>query len=186
VAYGLFALATGIDRWDAAYFTPQELERYALPGQVVIDAERGIRTGDHALMAVLQGLRHPAEFETNPDLELVFAYELTVGYRSYNYLDTPFGLWRSLQNEADFVTYVYSDTETFERSTLHIEKVNGRWVLTPPDARFYFLSGYWLRVFTPVSITYWLVLVIALTMVWLYRASRVAGDDLFGRLPPGT
>ncbi len=179
---GLVALVTAPTRWDNAYFTDTYLERYRLPAQVVIDAEGALRTNDQELLAALQGLRRPRLYEPNPDLTLVFAWEINTNYKTYNYLDVPYREWISLQETADFVTYVYIDEETLKRTALHVERVRGRWVLTPEDLHFFMYSGRWLRIAGPLAVPYWMILTITLTMIWLYRASRDLGDRLFAPL----
>jgi len=181
--YAVLALLSSINRWDPAFFGPEYQIRYALPGQVMIDTERAIRLGDDRLLAELQGRRRPVSYEQDPDLSVAFAWEINIGYRTYLYLETPYARWRALEPEADFITYVSVNEETFRRLALHTEHIRGRWVLTPADARFYLLSGRWLDLALPLALTYWLVLTIALAALWVYRASRELGDSIYMRPP---
>jgi hypothetical protein len=152
VLAGLFALAVethGLVRYDPAYFTPLYAQRYDTPGSVALALERALQAGDTALLAELQGLRHPATFKTGS--RIIFIMLLDSDDRYFNYL--------------------YFDIDTYERHTHYIEQVGGRWVVTPMDAYYYFHSGRWLGVFLPVALVWWLVEAVVILAVWVYRSS---------------
>lgn len=145
-------------RHDPAYFSDVYRERYSTPGDVARTLEGVLRTGDEAMLAELQGLRWPANFEPSPDMIFVMLWERT----------------------DRFITYLYFDMQTYERHPHYFEEVDGRWVVAPTDVAYYIHSGQWQRVFWPLAIVWWLVGAVALAMVWLFRVSARARARLYG------
>lgn len=154
----LIVTAYGPVRHDPAYFADEYLERYSTPGDAALALEGALQSGDQALLAELQGLRRPAKFETGPSIVFVMMWERTDRY----------------------ITYLYFDMQTYERHPQYFEMVEGRWVVTPPDLRYYIHSGQWQRVFWPLAIVWWLLGIVAIGMVWLFRASERARARLYG------
>lgn len=150
---GLFALvvwAYGLVRYDPIYFAEIYVERYDTPEVTARALERALQTGDEALLAELQGLRWPAKFATAPTMSFAMLGERTDRY----------------------ITYLYFDTLSLERYPHPLERVRGRWVVSPPDLHYYFYSGQWRRAFWPLAITWWLLAAIGLPGVWLFRIRR--------------
>jgi hypothetical protein len=145
-------------RHDPAYFTDIYLEQYSTPGEVARTLEGVLRTGDEVMLAELQGLRWPTKFDPSPDMIFVMLWERTDRY----------------------ITYLYFDMQTYERHPHYFEEVDGRWVVAPTDVAYYIHSGQWQRVFWPLAIVWWLVGVVALGMVWLFRVSAGARARLYG------
>jgi hypothetical protein len=150
--------AYGLVRYNPAYFADEYLERYSDPGDTARAMEGALQTGDQVLLAELQGLRWPAEFETGPSIVFVMMWERTDRY----------------------ITYLYFDTQTYERHPHYFEMVDGRWVVTPPDLYYYIHSGHWQRAFWSLAIVWWLLGAVAIGIVWLFRASERARAWLYG------
>lgn len=149
---GLFVLvveAQGLVRYDPTYFTATYAERYDTPGAVVRALERALQTDDQALLAELQGLRRPASFETGSSMIFVMLWE-----RSDRY-----------------ISYLYLDMQTYERYVHYVEQRGDRWVVAPPDAYYYLHSGRWLTVFTPVALVWWLLEMVVILMMLVFRLS---------------
>lgn len=161
VLLGLLVLIVkiyGLVRFDPAYFAAAYLEKYPTPGDVARTMEGALQSRDQALLAELQGLRWPAEFETSPSIIFVMLWERTDRY----------------------MTYLFFDMQTYERHPHYFEEVNGRWVVSPADLTFYIQSGQWQRVFWPLAVVWWLLGTIAISIVWVFRASERARARLFG------
>ena len=150
--------AYGLVRYDPAYFTDMYLEQYAEPGEVARVLETALKTDDDELLAELQGLRWPAEFETAPSIIFVMLWERT----------------------DRFITYLYFDMQTYQRHPHYVEEVNGRWVAAPEDLHYYLYSGQWKRVFYPLAIVWWLVGLITVGLVWAFRVSESMRARLYG------
>ena len=136
VLAGLFVLgvkALGLVRYDPAYFTAEYAEQYDTPGAVARALEGALQSGDRELLAELQGLRRPAAFETNPKIIFIMLWE----------------------RDDRYFTYMYLDMQTLRPHPHYVEKVKGRWVVSPADAHYYLHSGRWLVVFTPLAIVWW-------------------------------
>ncbi len=155
VAGGLFVLVVGgmgRVRYDSAYFAAPYTGRYETPGATARALERALQAGDQDLLAELEALRHPVTFEANPDVIFVMLWE----------------------RDERYITYFYVDVQTHERYMYYFEQVNGRWVVSPPDAYYYLHSGRWLIVFTPLAIVWWLLGTVAILVVLVFRlAARV-------------
>jgi hypothetical protein len=150
---GLFALvvwAYDLVRYDPAYFAGLYVERYTTPEVTARALERALQTGDQELLAELQGLRWPARFETASTMSFVMLRERTERY----------------------ITYLYFDNLTLERYPHHLERVQGRWVVSPPDLCYHFHSGQWRHTFWPLAIAWWLLVAVSLPGVWLFRVRR--------------
>jgi len=146
----LIAKIYGLVRYDPAYFTGTYVERYNTAGLVVKALESALQTNDQALLAELQGLRWPATFETSRNLVFIMLLERTDRY----------------------FTYLYFDTQTYERHPHYFEQVGGRWVVSPPDVYFYMRSGRWQGVFLPLAIVWWVLGTVVIVVVWLFRVSE--------------
>ena len=158
---GLFVLlvkAQGLVRYDSAYFTATYAERYDTPGAVARALERALQTDDQALLAELQGLRRQASFETSPGMIFVMLWERGDRY----------------------ISYLYMDTQTYERHTHYFEQVGERWVVSPPDAYYNFHSGRFLNLLLPIAITWWLVEIVVTLVVVVFRASARLRERLYG------
>jgi len=154
----LIVMAYGLVRFDPAYFTDTYLERYSTPGDTARTMEGALQTDDQALLAELQGLRWPAKFKTSPSMIFVMLWESTDRY----------------------MTYLFFDMQTYERYPHYFQQVKGRWVVSPADLTFYMQSGQWQRVFWPLAVVWWLVGIVALAIVWVFRASERARARLLG------
>jgi len=163
---GLAALAMevyGLVRHDPVFFAQPYVERYDTPGSVARTLESALQTDDRALLAELQGLRLPAEFETGPSLIFVMLLEHTDRY----------------------VTYLYFDMQTYERHPHYFEEVKGRWVVASADLYYYLHSGRWKGVFLPLAIVWWVVGFIVIGMVWGFRVSKRLREQLYGEQQQG-
>lgn len=158
---GLFVLAMqvyGQVRYDSDYFTAAYVEQYDTPGAVARALESALQTGDQALLAELQGLRRPATFKTSPTL-----------------------IFTMLWDRGDrYISYMYFDMQTYRRHMHYFEQVQGRWVVSPPDAYYYLHSGHWLKAFVPLAIFWWLLLIVVLLGLWASRASARTRAELYG------
>ncbi|HNS50332.1 MAG TPA: hypothetical protein PKO09_04035 [Anaerolineae bacterium] len=133
---GLVALADGLvgnSRFDPSYFAAPYLERYSTPAAAVKSMESGLRRGDLALIAELQGLKRPASFRTSSGITFVELWENCGPYR----------------------VYLFLDRQTYMRSLIPFEEVQGRWVAGPRDLRFYLRSGHWRTPFLIAAGVWW-------------------------------
>lgn len=161
VLAGLFVLMVktmGLVRYNPAYFSETYAERYDTPGAVTRALERALQTDDQALLAELQGLRRTAAFETGPSLIFVTL----------------------LERDDRYFTYLYFDTQTYKRYVHYVEQMEGRWVVTPPDAYYYLHSGRWLVVFSPVATVWWLLEIVVTLGVLVYRLSARLRAQMYG------
>jgi len=146
-------------RYDLRYFTPEYQSMYEVPGAVAIALERAVRTGNHALYEELTGLRsRPRPIEPNPNLHFA------------TLLDT---------DEAGYFHYLYFDVKTYERSTFYIKQVMDRWVVVPQDVYFYWDSGRWLVVYTPLALIWWGALAVGGSAYWIYWSAAKFREQLF-------
>jgi hypothetical protein len=155
--YVLSIYAYEMVRYDPAYFGQAYVARYDTPGATARALEKALQTGDRALMSELQG-REAAAFKPMPNLVFIMLWERTDRY----------------------YTYLYLDRETYERHTYYVEKVRERFVVTPPDAYYYLHSGRWVVVFLPLAIAWWVLEVIVVLAVWLYRLSARMREQMYG------
>jgi hypothetical protein len=162
VLLGLVAVAMQIHamlRYDPVYFIEPYVERYSKPDYVAKALERALQTGDRALLAELQGLRSPRAFETAPSIDLAMLSE-----RSDHYL-----------------TYLYVDRQTYDRYAHHLERFEGRWVVSPGDVYYFVRSGRWQRVFLPVALAWWFFGSLALIWRYLQPGWEAFRDEVYGR-----
>jgi hypothetical protein len=124
--------------------------------------EQALQTDDRKLLAELQGLRRPVSFDTNPRIIFVMLWERGDPY----------------------ITYFYIDMQTHERHMHYFEQVNGRWVVAPPDAYYYLHSRRWLIVFAPLVIVWWLVEIVVVLTVWVFRVSARLREQMYGDQEP--
>jgi hypothetical protein len=161
VVLGLLVLGVqlhGLARYDPAYFTGEYLEKYGQPSQVVRILEQGLQLGNGALLAELQGLRRPSQFQTASTVSFVKLWERTGRYE----------------------TYLYVDLYTYERYEHHLEQVRGRWVVAPEDLRYLLYSGRWRTFFYPAALAWWVLGLTALAFLWLLRRSESLRSHLLG------
>ncbi|MGC9335540.1 MAG: hypothetical protein ACP5JJ_15425 [Anaerolineae bacterium] len=153
IALGLLVVAIeahSLIRYDPAYFADEYLDQYSTPSDVARTLEVALRTGDDVLLAELQALRWPAEFETGPSIVFTMLWERTDRY----------------------LTYLYVDMQSYERHPYHLELVHGRYVVAPEDLHYFLYSGQWKRVFFPLAIIWWVLGLAAVGLVWLLRVSE--------------
>ncbi len=146
-------------RFDQVYFTPAYVERYNTPGAVAREWEAALQAGDPALVAELTGLRRPPRIEPNADVILTILLEV---------------------DDAGYFHYLYFDVQTYERLTQYIKEVNGRYVVVPEDLYFYWDSGQWRGVFAPISVVWWLILVVAGVATSLFRVGAQIRETMTG------
>jgi hypothetical protein len=162
VLLGLLAVVMqvhGMLRYDPVYFTEPYLERYSKPDLVVKALERALQTDDRALLAELQGLRSPRAFETAPSIDLAML----------------------LERNDFYLTYLYVDRQTYDRYTHHLEKFEGRWIVSPDDAYFFVRSGQWQRIFLPAALAWWILGSLALIWRQIQPGWAAFRDDVYGR-----
>jgi hypothetical protein len=137
-------------RYNPAYFSEEYLSLYEVPSAVVTDLEAALRSNDSEAVAALQGLRRPRPMMTSPNMRLALLYEASETYLSY----------------------LYWDTRTYERLAVHVQLVNGRWVVAPEDAHFFLETGKWMATWLPPALIWWIVELAVLLVVMFYRATR--------------
>ncbi len=137
----------GLVRYDEKYFTPPYQEKYAAPGMVARALAPALQAADAELLAELQGRSSAGHFQTGPSMILVMLWEQSDPY----------------------FTYLYFNMDDYRRYPYYMEQVKGRWVVTAPDPYYYLRSGEWLKFFIPVAIVWWLVEVVTLLGLWVYR-----------------
>lgn len=165
VALGLAVLVVevyGLARYDPAYFGEELFQRYDTPSAVAKDLELALQQNDTTLLRELHGLRATAKVKTGPSIVFVMLWE-----RGDRYL-----------------TYLYFDKQTYERYPHYVERVKGRWVVSPPDLYHFMHSGRWQRVFLPSAILWWVLGLLVVAVVWLLRVSGRFRGWLYGDWSP--
>jgi hypothetical protein len=159
--YVLGAQIYGLFRYDQAYFSAEYQSAYPSPGAVAIDLEQVLRTGDTELYADLTGLRREATLGAQrPNVVLSILAEV---------------------DERDYFHYLYVDMGTYRRETYHVKEVNGRWIVSPEDAFFYFDSGRWLGVWTPIALIWWCLLIVFILVTLVSRTAAGTRQTLYGQ-----
>ena len=161
VLAGLFVLVVqvqGLRRYDPTYFSATYTERYDTPGSVARALEGALQADDRELLAELQGLRRLAAFKTSPKLIFVMLWE----------------------HGDRYISYLYFEMDTYKRHVHYVEQVEERWVVSPPDAHYYFHSGRWLVVFTPLAIVWWFLEIVVTLAVLVYRLSARLRVQMYG------
>lgn len=162
VAAGIFILIANLQGWfryDVRYFSPEYESTYEAPGAVAVALEEAIRTDDQALYEELTGLRfRPRLIEPNPNLRLAILLEV---------------------DKVGYFHYLYFDVKTYKRSTFYIKQVMDRWVVVPQDGYFYWDSGRWLVVFTPLALIWWGALAIGGFAYWVYWSAARFREERF-------
>lgn len=140
-------------RYDLGYFTAEYAERYNNPGSVARSLEVALQVADTNLIAELNGMRaRPKPLEPNPSLILTILIEV----------------------KEDYFHYLYFDMATFRRHPHFIKEVDNRWVHVPGDVYYYYDSGEWMKFYSPLAITYW-VLVCAVSLgILFFRLTKRA------------
>jgi hypothetical protein len=127
-------------RYDESFFTPEYQDVYFTPGSVAIELEQALRSGDSGKIAELTGIRSSTiASESRPNIVLSILMDV---------------------DERDYFHYMYFDISTYLRETHYIKQVNGRWVVSPQDAYFYYDSGQWVKVFGPIASVWWAILLV--------------------------
>lgn len=145
--------AYALVRFDPAYFAGTYLAEYHSPGAVAKALESALQTNDSALLAELQGLRWPAEFDTSPSIAWVQLWERTDRY----------------------TTYLYFDVSVNEPYPYHFEEVRGRWVVSPPDIYYLVESGAYKDLFLTFSLIWWASGMVTAGLVHLFMVSERPG-----------
>ena len=141
-----------ISRYDENLFTPAYQDAYQAPYRASGGLEQALQTGDEDLYNTLTGLRQKRSVpEANPDI--IYGVLLEV-------------------DEKEYFHYMFIDRHTYRRSMYYLQEVDGRWVVAPEDAYFYYHSGLWLKVFLPVTIIYLLTLFVIALVIGVFRVSR--------------
>jgi hypothetical protein len=143
----------GLVRYDPAFFTESYTAQYDTPGAVAKALESALQTNDASLLAELQGLRWPANFDTSPTITWVQLWERTDRY----------------------ITYLYFDVSVYEPYPHHIEEVRDRWVVSPPDVYYFVESGEYKNVFLTFSCIWWASGIVAVGLVYLFSSSERLG-----------
>lgn len=143
--------------YDAAYFEPEYRVRYDAPGAVARDWELALQTGERLLVEELTGLRNPPRIEPNPDIILTILLDV---------------------DDAGYYHYLYFDLETYRRATYYIKQVRGRWVVVPEDLYFYWDSGRWRAVVSPIVAVVWLVLLVAGVAMSLFQIGAQTRESM--------
>ncbi len=146
-------------RYDQTYFTSDFQELYATPGSVARQWEQALKTGDPTLVAELTSLASPPRIEPNPNIILTILLEV---------------------DDAGYYHYLFFDIQTYERLTQYIKAVNERYVVVPVGVYFYWDSGQWQGVFVPVSVVWWLILIVAGAATSLFRIGARARETMLG------
>lgn len=173
----LFVVATwlsGLNRYDSSYFTDEYLERYGTPGTTAMVLAEALRANDTELLAELQGLRRPRKFATSPNMSLGLLYEITDTYHLLHGVENA----PALLHLTVYYSYMYYDTHTHKHYIHHFEEVRGRWVLAPEDAYYSLRSGDWLKVFVPISLSWWIAEVVFLLGHGVFRLTRRWAADV--------
>lgn len=162
LATGLFVLVVIIQaqyRYDPEFFTPRYQVLYSSPSAVIEALEEAIRTNDATLYAELIGLKKkPSSIEHHPDIRFATLLEV---------------------NEAGYFQYLFFDVKTYKRASFYTKKVLNRWVVVPQDAYFYFDSGKWLVILTPLALAWWSLLIVVELAILIYRSAARFREDLF-------
>ncbi len=149
--YVIFVLVQGIFRYDQAYFTQYYQEAYQAPYLASGALELAIQTGDDDLYAQLTGLRVQNHLPiTNPDI--VYGVLLETDDNGYFH-------------------YMFINKHTYKRSMFYLQKVNDRWIVSPEDAHFLYYSDRWLKAFIPLTIVYWMILIVVELAIAVHRFS---------------
>ncbi len=81
-----------------------------------------------------------------------------------------------------YFSYLFMDTRTYLRYAYHVEKVNGRWVVAPPDGYYYLHSGEWMKVFAPLASIWWVVELVVILAGLAYRVTSAGPESGFLKL----
>lgn len=147
-------------RYDKAYFTPDYQKLYSSPGSVAGAIEGALHGDDRSIFVELTGLRHPIRPPAkNPNERMMIVLEVT---------------------RAGYFQELFFDVKTFQRSIYHIKKVDGRWVMVPPDAYYYLDSGDWLLFYTPLLLVWWSLLVVVAMGISVFRLASAFRQQLYG------
>ena len=138
-----------LGRYQEKYFTPEYQEKYDAPGKVAFTLAEALQENDRELLAELQGHAPAGNFQTGRSMILIMLWE---------------------QNEP-YYTYLYFNMDNYLRYPYYIEPVMDRWVVTTADPYYYLHSGEWLKFFAPLAIVWWLLEIVGLLALWVYRLS---------------
>jgi hypothetical protein len=159
---GLFILFSNIQallRYEGSYFSPEYQEKYNSPGTVAEGLDRAIRNGDLALVKELTGIRGTPHLpSSNTNLRLTILLEV---------------------DDRGYYHYLFFDTRTYRRAVFYIKEIRERWVWVPQDSYFYWDSGRWLVVFTPLATIWWAAQTVTGLALLVYRAGARVRESLF-------
>jgi len=135
-------------RYDNGYFSAEYAELYDTPGAVARSLEAALQSADTNLIAELNGMRaNSRPLESNPNLILTILLEV----------------------KSDYYHYLYFDMDTFKRYPHYIKEVDNRWVHVPGDIYYFYDSGEWMTVYTPIAIIYWVLVYAVFLGLLFYR-----------------
>ena len=149
----------GLFRYDPSYFTEIYRERYFSPGAAAVGLETAIRTGDHDLLAELQGLRWQ-----QPDIEPRMGYSALL-------MDS---------DDQGYFNYLYYNPRTFDRELHAVRKVRERWVVVPDDPFYYLESGKWWTVFGPLAAGYYAIYIVVVSGTTVYHLAARYREERYG------
>jgi len=135
-------------RYDDSFFTEEYLARFETPSSVAFELEGALRDGDEDLMGELLATRAgPDAMEARPSLVYVFLLDRT----------------------GDYFHYLYFNQDDYHREVQFVKEENGRYVASEDDLYFYIDSGRWKEVAGPIIATWWLVMILATGVMYVYR-----------------
>jgi len=146
----LFAIKIVQDftRYDDRYFTEEYRIRFETPSSVAFELESALRDANDELMAELLGTRAgPDAMEPRPSLVYVFL----------------------LDREGDYFHYLYFNQDDYHRQVQYVKEENGRYVTAEDDLYFYIDSGRWKAVAGPLIATWWVLMIVATGVTYIYR-----------------
>ncbi len=167
------------NRFDATYFAPEYVEHYDQPGETAAALATAVQTASLPLFDQLYAQTGQIAYQRNPNMEVAFVNDATVGWKTVLYFESTPSEWSAAMSEARFLTYVYTDNQTYKRTSYVLEHVAGRWVVTPLDARYYWLSGRWAQSLIPLGVIYFVLTTLFWGSTYLYRANRIWLQNVF-------
>ena len=138
--YLLLAPRQLLGRYDGQYFGAAYQQKYDGFDEVVAAGLDLVRDPDVDLYRELSGLVEP---DGVPGVGLEGEVRLI----------------RLMDDEPPHYRIVRYYEQAGSRSVVHFfTAVNGRWVMAPKDAYFYFHSGLWIQTWMPLSVSWWVLL----------------------------
>lgn len=186
VAVAVFLLIIWMQGWgrfDAAAFSPALIERYAEPEALAADLLIAVETADRNLYADLYGLKGQVALVIDPYIRSAQPTEALLGWRRVSSEGLSPAAWAETVTAARFVTYDLFDDRGRQQFTFILEQVDGRWVVTPPDLRFAWLSGRWLGGAMVLAVAYLPVLAMAWLLYYQQLKRQYAQPEMPGTRP---